>query len=87
MNLKPDEISSVIKAEIERYSAGLEVIEAGTVIQVGDGIARIYGLTNAMSNELLEFEDGTFGMALNLEEDNIGAVVLVPTRASKKANL
>jgi len=76
MNLKPDEISSVIKAEIERYSAGLEVIEAGTVIQVGDGIARIYGLTNAMSNELLEFEDGTFGMALNLEEDNIGAVVL-----------
>jgi len=76
MNLKPDEISSVIKAEIERYSAGLEVIEAGTVIQVGDGIARIYGLTNAMSNELLEFENGTFGMALNLEEDNIGAVVL-----------
>ena len=76
MNLRPDEISSVIKAEVKQYSAGLDVTEAGTVIQVGDGIARIYGLGKAMSNELLEFENGTFGMALNLEEDNIGAVLL-----------
>jgi len=78
MDLRPDEISSVIKAEIMRYSAGQDVTEAGTVIQVGDGIARIFGLSGAMSNELLEFEDGSYGMALNLEEDNIGAVVLGP---------
>ncbi|MDR1559953.1 MAG: F0F1 ATP synthase subunit alpha [Clostridiales bacterium] len=76
MNLKPGEISSVIKAEIKRYSTGLNVTEAGTVIQVGDGIARIYGLSKAMSSELLEFENGTYGMALNLEEDSIGAVLL-----------
>ena len=76
MNLKPDEISSVIKAEIMQYSTGLDVTEAGTVIQVGDGIARIHGLTNAMSSELLEFENGMYGMALNLEEDSIGAVLL-----------
>ncbi|MDR1914770.1 MAG: F0F1 ATP synthase subunit alpha [Clostridiales bacterium] len=76
MNLKPAEISSVIKEEIKLYSAKLDVTEAGTVIQVGDGIARIYGLSRAMSGELLEFDNGTFGMALNLEEDNIGAVLL-----------
>ncbi|MDR2648652.1 MAG: F0F1 ATP synthase subunit alpha [Clostridiales bacterium] len=76
MNLKPDEISSIIKAEIKQYSAGLDVTEVGTVTQVGDGIARIYGLSKAMSSELLEFENGVYGMALILEEDNIGAVLL-----------
>ena len=84
MDLRPDEISSVIKAEIKRYSAGLDVTEAGTVIQVGDGIARIYGLNGAMSNELLEFENGMYGMALNLEEDNIGAVILGPDAGIKE---
>ena len=76
MNLKPDEISSIIKAEIRKYSTGMEITEAGTVIQVGDGIARIHGLNKAMSSELLEFENGTYGIALNLEESNIGAVLL-----------
>jgi len=76
MDLRPDEISSVIKAEIKQYSAGMDVTEEGTVIQVGDGIARVFGLTGAMSNELLEFENNTYGIALNLEEDNIGAVIL-----------
>ncbi len=76
MNLRPEEISSVIKEQIKSYSAKLEVSEVGTVIQVGDGIARVYGLENAMSGELLEFENGVFGMAQNLEEDNIGVVLL-----------
>ena len=76
MNLKPEEISSVIKEQIKNYNSKLDVSEVGTVIQVGDGIARVYGLNNAMSGELLEFSDGVFGMALNLEEDNIGVVLL-----------
>jgi F-type H+-transporting ATPase subunit alpha len=76
MNIRPEEISSVLKEQIKGYSAKIDVSEVGTVIQVGDGIARVYGLENAMSNELLEFENGVFGMALNLEEDNIGVVIL-----------
>ena len=76
MNIRPEEISSVIKEQIKGYSAKLDVSEVGTVIQVGDGIARVYGLDNAMSGELLEFADGTVGMAQNLEEDNIGVVIL-----------
>lgn len=76
MNLRPEEISAVIKEQIKGYSAKLDVSEVGTVIQVGDGIARVHGLENAMSNELLEFSNGVFGMALNLEEDNIGVVLL-----------
>lgn len=76
MNIRPEEISSVLKEQIKGYSAKLDVSEVGTVIQVGDGIARVYGLDNAMSNELLEFENGVFGMAQNLEEDNIGVVIL-----------
>ncbi len=75
MNLRPEEISSVIKEQIKGYTSRLEVTEVGTVIQVGDGIARVYGLKNAMSGELLEFEGGIYGMALNLEEDNIGVVI------------
>jgi len=76
MNLRPEEISSVIKEQIKGYTSKLDVSEVGTVIQVGDGIARVYGLENAMSGELLEFENGVFGMAQNLEEDNIGVVLL-----------
>ncbi len=76
MNLRPEEISAVIKEQIKGYSSKLNVSEVGTVIQVGDGIARVYGLNNAMSGELLEFTDGVYGMALNLEEDNIGCVLL-----------
>ena len=79
MNLRPEEISSVIKEQIERYSTKLEVSDVGTVIQVADGIARIHGLENAMQGELLEFPGETYGMVLNLEEDNVGAVLLGDT--------
>ena len=76
MNLKPEEISSVKKEEIKRYSSHMSVAEVGTVIQVADGIARIHGLEKAMQGELLEFPHGVRGMVLNLEEDNVGAVLL-----------
>ena len=76
MNLRPEEISSVIKEQIKNYSTQLEVSDVGTVIQVADGIARVHGLENAMQGELLEFPGGVFGMVLNLEEDNVGAVLL-----------
>lgn len=76
MNLQPEEISSVIKEQMKRYTAKLEVADVGTVIQVADGIARIHGLSNAMQGELLEFPGEVYGMVLNLEEDNVGAVLL-----------
>lgn len=76
MNLKPEEISSVIKEQIQKYSAELDVSSIGTVIQVADGIARIHGLEKAMQGELLEFPGEVYGMVLNLEEDNVGAVLL-----------
>lgn len=80
MNLKPEEISSVIKEQIKRYSAELDVSNTGTVIQVADGIARIHGLEKAMQGELLEFPGEVYGMVLNLEEDNVGAVLLGDTK-------
>lgn len=76
MNLRPEEISSVIKEEIKKYSTEFEVSDVGTVIQVADGIARIHGLEKAMQGELLEFPNEIYGMVLNLEEDNVGAVLL-----------
>ena len=76
MNLRPEEISSVIKEQIQRYSSEIAVSDTGTVIQVADGIARVYGLENAMQGELLEFPGEVYGMVLNLEEDNVGAVLL-----------
>ncbi|NLW43998.1 MAG: F0F1 ATP synthase subunit alpha [Syntrophomonadaceae bacterium] len=76
MSIRPEEISAILKQQIERYQSEVEVSNVGTVIFVGDGIARIYGLQNAMAGELLEFEGGTYGMVLNLEEDNVGAVLL-----------
>ncbi|GHV14825.1 ATP synthase subunit alpha [Clostridia bacterium] len=76
MGAKPGEISAVLKAQIANYSFGAETSESGTVISAGDGIARIYGLSACMSGELLKFENGVFGIALNLEEDNIGCVLL-----------
>lgn len=76
MNLKPEEISSVIKEQIQKYSTELDVSNIGTVIQVADGIARIHGLEKAMQGELLEFPGEVYGMVLNLEEDNVGAVLL-----------
>ena len=76
MNLRPEEISSVIKEQIQRYSSEIAVSDTGTVIQVADGIARIYGLETAMQGELLEFPGEVYGMVLKLEEDNVGAVLL-----------
>ena len=76
MNLRPEEISSVIKEQIERYSSQLDVSDVGTVIQVADGIARVHGLENAMQGELLQFPGDVYGMVLNLEEDNVGVVLL-----------
>ena len=80
MNLRPEEISSVIKEQIKRYSTELEVSDVGAVIQVADGIARIHGLEKAMQGELLEFPGEVYGMVLNLEEDNVGAVLLGDSR-------
>ncbi|MDD2970952.1 MAG: F0F1 ATP synthase subunit alpha [Lachnospiraceae bacterium] len=76
MNLRPEEISSVIKDQIKKYASELEVSDVGTVIQVADGIARVHGLEKAMQGELLEFPGEVYGMVLNLEEDNVGAVLL-----------
>ncbi len=76
MEIRPEEISSIIKKEIEGYKKTLEIKTSGSVLEVGDGIARIYGLSNVMSGELLEFPNNVMGMALNLEENNVGAVIL-----------
>mmetsp|Transcript_30902 Transcript_30902/g.118432 ORF Transcript_30902/g.118432 Transcript_30902/m.118432 type:complete len:505 (+) Transcript_30902:3422-4936(+) len=76
VNIRPDEISSIIRQQIETYSQNAQVSSVGTVLQVGDGIARVYGLDQAMAGELLEFEDQTVGIALNLESDNVGVVLM-----------
>ena len=76
MKISSDEITSVIKKQIENYKVDLNVDEVGTVLEVGDGIAHIYGLENCMAGELLELPNGVYGMALNLEESNVGAVLL-----------
>jgi len=72
----PEELSNLIKDLIEQYTPEVKMVDFGIVFQVGDGIARIYGLEKAMAGELLEFEDGTLGIALNLEANNVGAVLL-----------
>lgn len=87
MSIRPEEISSILKQQIERYQAEAEVSNVGTVIQVGDGIARIYGLQNAMAGELLEFPGGTMGMVFNLEEDNVGAVLMGPYSHIKEGDM
>ena len=76
VSIRPDEISSIIRQQIEQYDQKVNVSNVGTVLQVGDGIARVYGLDKAMAGELVEFEDGSVGMALNLEEDNVGVVLM-----------
>ena len=84
MNLRPEEISSVIKEQIKQYAGQMEVSDVGTVIQVADGIARVHGLEKAMQGELLEFPGDVYGMVLNLEEDNVGVVLLGPTQDIKE---
>ena len=84
MRIKPEEVSKIIRNEIEGYNKTLDIANTGTVLEVGDGIARIYGLSKAMSGELLKFENGVMGMALNLEEDNIGVVIFGESRGIKE---
>jgi len=76
IKIRPDEISSIIREQIEKYDQDVKIESIGTVLQVGDGIARVYGLDQVMSGELLEFEDKTIGIALNLENDNVGVVLM-----------
>ena len=86
MNLRPDEITGIIKEQIKNYSSKLELKDIGTVVTVGDGIATVHGLENCMSGELLEFEGGIYGMALNLEQDFVGAVMLGSDSAIKEGD-
>ena len=86
MSIRPEEISSILKEQIENYDKKIETSDVGTVIEVGDGIARVYGLSKAMVNELLEFPGGVQGMAQNLEEDNIGCVILGPYKHIKEGD-
>jgi len=81
VNILPDEISSIIRQQIDKYDQGVQVANVGTVLQIGDGIARVYGLDQVMAGELLEFEDQTVGIALNLESDNVGVVLMGEGRA------
>lgn len=86
LSIRPEEISTLIKSQIEEYKSDITVSEVGTVIQVSDGIARVYGLENAMSGELLEFQNGVSGLALNLEESNVGVVILGPYSEIKEGD-
>ena len=83
--IQADEIARLLRGEIEHYDKAVSVSETGSVISVGDGIARVYGLENVMSGEMVEFPHGVTGIALNLEEDQVGTVLLVNTRRSRKA--
>ena len=76
VSIRPDEISSILKQQIADYDKSVSVSNVGTVLQIGDGIARVYGLEKVMAGELVEFEDGTEGIALNLEDDNVGVVLM-----------
>lgn len=87
MNLRPEEISALIKEQIKGYKNQLEISDFGTVIQVGDGVARVYGLENCMAGELLEFPGEVYGMAMNLEEDNVGAVIMGPDTGIKEGDI
>jgi len=87
MDIKPGEITDILKREIKEYDREIDVAETGTVLSVGDGIARVYGLESAMAGELVEFPDGTSGMVLNLEEDNVGIAVMGETSHTKEGDL
>lgn len=86
MSIKPEEISTLIKSQIEQYKSDIEVSEVGTVIQVSDGIARVHGIENVMSGELVEFANGVSGLTLNLEESNVGVVILGPYKEIKEGD-
>ena len=85
--VNPAEVSAILKKQLSGFEATATLDEVGTVLQVGDGIARIYGLTNVQSGELIEFENGIKAIVLNLEEDNIGAVLLGPSKGIKEGDV
>ena len=87
MNIKPEEITSIIKKEIVKYEKNIKTEDTGTIIQVGDDIARVYGLDDCMEGELLKFPNGVYGMALNLEHDNVGCVLLGPEEGIKEGDI
>jgi len=87
MNIKPEEITSIIKQEIQKYESKIETVDSGTIINVGDGIARVYGLNECMAGELLEFPNNVKGMALNLEQDNVGCVLLGSDKGIKEGDI
>jgi F-type H+-transporting ATPase subunit alpha len=87
MNIKPEEITSIIKKEIEKYEKQIKTVDSGTIIQVGDGVSRVYGLDNCMGGELLEFPNDVYGMALNLEQDNVGCVLLGDEKGIKEGDI
>lgn len=87
MNIKPEEITSIIKKEIEKYEKEIKTVDSGTIIQIGDGVARVYGLDNCMGGELLEFPNEVYGMALNLEQDNVGCVLLGEENGIKEGDI
>lgn len=86
MNARPEEISNIIKEQIKNYKSKIEMAETGTVILVGDGIAKVYGLRNCMASELLEFEDGSFGLAQNLEEETVSVAIMSETEKIKEGS-
>jgi len=85
--IRAEEISSIIRQQIERFGEPISAVDVGTVIAVGDGIARIYGLAGAMASELLEFPKGVYGLALNLEEETVGAIILGDDREIKEGDI
>ena len=87
IDIKPDEISSIIRKELSGLSTEAELEEVGTVLQVGDGVARLYGLSNVSSGELIQFEQDIIGLALNLEEDNVGVVILGSSNSIKEGQI
>jgi F-type H+-transporting ATPase subunit alpha len=87
MNIKPEEITSIIKKEIEKYEKDIKTVDSGTIIQIGDGVSRVYGLDNCMGGELLEFPNDVYGMALNLEQDNVGCVLLGSEEGIKEGDI
>ena len=85
--VKPAEVSAILRQQLAGFKSESDLQEVGTVLQVGDGIARVYGLTNVQSGELIEFESGLQGIVLNLEEDNVGAVLLGPSKGIKEGDV
>ena len=84
MELKPAEVTDILKKELKKYRSSLKMENVGTVLSVGDGVARVYGLDQCMMSEILEFPNGVFGMALNLEQDNVGAVLFGDDRGHQR---